>query len=141
MTDPKNKQSVTDRIESVLREKGLSNVQFQKSLGIYSQIWNNWKNRGVPSKWLFPIADLLGVKTDWLAHEKGPRYADQVQKETDNYPSEPLEFSLVIDYAIWKILSPQTRALIEDLINKSINGQLTPEHIKILQSMADALSK
>lgn len=74
-----------DRIEQVLKEKGISNPEFQKKLGIQSQHWNNWKKRGVPYKMLFPIAEELGLNIDWLAHGKGKKYSDRLQESHADY--------------------------------------------------------
>ncbi|MGZ8947847.1 MAG: helix-turn-helix domain-containing protein [Methylococcaceae bacterium] len=77
MNNQENTTAVINRIEQVLEEKGLTNPDFQEKLGIQSQHWNNWKNRGVPSKQLFVIAIALGVNTDWLATGKGNKYTGQ----------------------------------------------------------------
>jgi hypothetical protein len=69
------KKGAFSRMESVLREKNIKPADFQKTLNIDSQNWNNWKNRGLPSNEFIRIAAIIGVKTDWLAVGKGEKYA------------------------------------------------------------------
>ena len=74
MNTNKQKQQIFERICATLADKGISKPAFQDSLGIKSQHWNNWKNRGVPAKDYARIADRLGVTIDWLSTGQGEQY-------------------------------------------------------------------
>ncbi len=81
---------------------------------------------------------------DWLnGHSK-----DHITESTADYMQTPdagrsihIARISAIDDDIWKSLAPLARAFIENVISKMHSGKLTQEHIKILQSMIDALSK
>lgn len=74
-------ETVFSRIEQVLNKKGISNPEFQDKLGIQSQHWTNWRNRGVPAKRLLDISRFLDVSLDWLATGKGSQYGDYIDGE------------------------------------------------------------
>lgn len=73
-----NKIDAFNRLAKTLIEQGISNPDFQKMMGISeftrSQTWDNWKNRGLPTKEYFKIADILGLYVEWLATGKGEKY-------------------------------------------------------------------
>jgi hypothetical protein len=133
--------SPIQRIEQVLNEKGIKNPEFQKLVGIQSQHWNNWKIRGVPSKMIFSVATALGLNAEWIATGKGEKYSMQIKDHNAEYLFNLVERPPVIEETEWKKLPPQTRALFEDLLKKSGTGQLTKDHVKVLQSMVDVLNK
>jgi SOS-response transcriptional repressor LexA len=83
-----HKNSLTDieRIEQCLEESGLTAPELQGKLKIQSQHWNNWKNRGVPGRKLFLIAEILNVNSDWLATGKGEKYRDRVSANSNVDP-------------------------------------------------------
>lgn len=78
------KQAAFNRMLSVLDDKGISYPRFQEQLGIQSQHWTNWSNRGLPDGEIFRIANLLGLNADWLATETGPKY------KSSGYISDPI---------------------------------------------------
>jgi phage repressor protein C with HTH and peptisase S24 domain len=92
ITENKN-QSIFNRIEEILKEKGISNNEFQAKIGIQSQHWNNWKNRGVPSKSIIQIAETLGLNLEWLANGKGKKYKG-IGETNAHYTAELGEFTL-----------------------------------------------
>jgi hypothetical protein len=70
------------RIVELLYEKRIKLSDFQRKLGIKSQIWNNWRIRGVPAKWHVQIAQELGVNLDWLAAGKGEKKTSRITQPT-----------------------------------------------------------
>jgi phage repressor protein C with HTH and peptisase S24 domain len=49
------------RLVKILRDKKISNVEFQKMKGIDSQTWNNWRDRGLPDKEILKIPEILNI--------------------------------------------------------------------------------
>jgi len=73
------------RVEQELKAKGIAVPDFQKTLDIDSQNWNNWKNRGLPSVQTIIIGGVLGLNSDWIATGKGEKYKE-IKKEINHYP-------------------------------------------------------
>jgi transcriptional regulator with XRE-family HTH domain len=65
---------------------------------------------------------------------------DQITEDLSHYTSKIILQTQVIDSKYWQSLTPQVRALVEDIIIKSETGLLNSENILILQSMVNALS-
>lgn len=80
------KPTVFSRICKILEEKGIEPPKFQEKLGIQSQHWNNWKNRRVPPKEIFRIAEMLDINSDWLATGAGEKYKNQSYTNLINEP-------------------------------------------------------
>ena len=55
-----------NRLVKIIRDKKISNVEFQKMIGIDSQTWNNWRYRGLPDKEILNIPDILNIKVSDL---------------------------------------------------------------------------
>ncbi len=72
------KQTIFERIQSILNEKGIEAVEFQRKIKLPSQQWTHWKNRGVPSKYHLQIAKELNVNVDWLVNGIGNKYIKEV---------------------------------------------------------------
>ncbi|MGZ5053442.1 MAG: LexA family transcriptional regulator [Methylobacter sp.] len=68
-----NKKAAFMRMNQVLTEKGIRVPDFQRSLDIESQHWTNWRNRGLPSKEVLRIANMLDVNPEWLATGNGEK--------------------------------------------------------------------
>lgn len=47
------------KIESVLNEKGMKKSDLYKKLNVSSQVYNNWKKRGLPAKRANDVAKIL----------------------------------------------------------------------------------
>ncbi len=60
------------RLESLFPDRGWKNkADFYQSFGIGSQVYNNWRKRGIPGKQLIKVARFMGVSSDWLATGHG----------------------------------------------------------------------
>jgi SOS-response transcriptional repressor LexA len=68
------KQAAFIRMLSVLDDLEISYSKFQGRLGILSQHWANWGNRGLPDREIFRISNQLGLNADWLATGTGQKY-------------------------------------------------------------------
>lgn len=67
---------------------------------------------------------------------------DKVELKTNGIKEEKkiyLTPKPIIDEESWRELPPKTRALIEDLLNKSKSGRLTDDKIKAIQNIVDIL--
>jgi hypothetical protein len=84
---------------------------------------------------------VLGVNTDWLATGQGEKYSCKVKEDDAACNLSLIKRPPIIEEEEWKALPPQTRALFEVLLNKSSSGQLTDNHVKVLQNMVDVLIK
>ena len=65
----RKKHLVFDRIINTLTDKNISIPCFQKRIGVISQNWTNWRNRGVPTKEYERIALELDLNLEWLMFE------------------------------------------------------------------------
>jgi SOS-response transcriptional repressor LexA len=77
-----NNKDVFERLEAVLKEKNIRPLDFQRTLEIKSQHWNNWRTRGVPAKYHPLIARILNLNLNWLITEEGSKYIDQISYES-----------------------------------------------------------
>lgn len=113
-------ETTFNRIIELLYEKRIKLSDFQRQLGIKSQIWNNWRIRGVPAKWHVQIAQELGVNLDWLATGKGEKKtlrANQPSLVSSALAGEPLEEKVarIIRYTR-KIIEESGQTLMEEQI-------------------------
>jgi len=73
-------KAIFARIKSELEATGKEREWFCVQVGVpiddYSQHWTHWVNRGFPKSRLFAAAETLGLASDWLAKEEGPKYKD-----------------------------------------------------------------
>lgn len=98
------KETTFNRVVELLYENRIKLSDFQRKLGIKSQIWNNWRIRGVPAKWHVQIAQELGVDIDWLATGRGGKKTSRTNQPVlvNSLPSgEPMEEKIarIIRYA------------------------------------------
>jgi hypothetical protein len=70
----RKKHLVFDRIINTLTDKNISIPCFQKRIGVISQNWTNWRNRGVPTKEYERIALELDLNLEWLITGNGAQY-------------------------------------------------------------------
>jgi transcriptional regulator with XRE-family HTH domain len=67
-TDMKAKESVGERIATLREEKGVTQLEMAKTLGVLRQVITHWENgtRDIKSKDMIALADYLGVSCDKL---------------------------------------------------------------------------
>lgn len=83
------------RMITVLNENGIKKPEFQRTLKIESQDWNNWKNRGLPDKEFIRVSKLLGLNIDWLASGKGEKYSMKIDESNATYAPQLGDYSRV----------------------------------------------
>jgi transcriptional regulator with XRE-family HTH domain len=86
----------------------------------------------------------LDIQTKIIQLQNDIEYIDSLElNEVDmnKIPESNITRPPVINEKEWKNLSPQTRAFFEITLNKSSSGQLTDDHVKVLQNMVDVLIK
>ncbi|MFA5922302.1 MAG: helix-turn-helix transcriptional regulator [Methylococcaceae bacterium] len=135
--------TLAERIKSERKQYGLSQITLAKKAGISQTAISKLESgESSETRKISKIAAALGVNTEWLATGKGQKYIGQLKESSADYEFNSIEiFKPVTEHPAWKTITPQTRAFIEDILNKSRNGSLVPEFIKILQNMLDALIK
>lgn len=115
-----NTETTFNRVIDLLYENRIKLSDFQRQLGIKSQIWNNWRIRGVPAKWHVQIAQELEVNLDWLATGKGEKKTlrtNQPSFVSSALTGEPLEEKVarIIRYTR-KIMEESGQTLMEEQI-------------------------
>jgi SOS-response transcriptional repressor LexA len=60
----------TSKLRKVLEEKGVSQAEFARLLGIYPQKVTNWINRGVPNNRALEVAAALGVDIEEVSQDQ-----------------------------------------------------------------------
>ena len=66
------------RLEDELTVKGWKKKKFCDEYGISTQVYNNWRERGIPHQHKIKISELLGLSYYWLTNGDEPRYADNL---------------------------------------------------------------
>lgn len=69
-----NKTGAFVRLVKILQEKGIAIPDFQRTMDISSQNWNNWRTRGMPSDAIFKVAEYLKINPVWLKSGTGQQY-------------------------------------------------------------------
>lgn len=69
-----NTQHSGSRLKNELQHQGIAQAEFAKSMGVSAQTLNNWFVRGVPGRWLIPVAKMLKIGITWLNTGEGPRH-------------------------------------------------------------------
>jgi hypothetical protein len=82
-TDKEVKKAAMVRLEGILRDMLVDPPEFQKKYGIDSQTWNNWKNRGLPTKEFVRVSLAIGVNTDWLVTGKGQKNISYIKTDPE----------------------------------------------------------
>jgi hypothetical protein len=83
----------------------------------------------------------LDTKTDKTQSKNDKEYLGLNELNQNKISESSISRPPVIDEKEWKNLSPQVRAFFEITLNKSSSGQLTDDHVKVLQNMVDVLIK
>ena len=64
---PQLNQKIAEIVKQELKDKGVKNAEFARTLGVLPQSVNNWLNRsGIPNAKLAEVADAIGVSIDYL---------------------------------------------------------------------------
>jgi hypothetical protein len=133
-----DKKAAFLRLESVLREKNITVPDFQATLNIGSQVWNNWKNRGLPPKEFIKLAVIIGVSTNWLATGAGEKYSDHeknqnkktaIQEQSNHYLSNENEMSLLNAFRL--LTKEQQQMIIANTQNIARNNEQIIKELKI----------
>jgi len=86
------------RIEEVIKDNNLTMPAFQRRIGIESQHWNNWKNRGVPARRRGEISDVFGINSDWIRTGEGAKHknteSNNLQQDAHDESERPTPRSL-----------------------------------------------
>lgn len=99
---------VIDKINALLKEKGINGAELSRMIGVSSAVYSQW-NRKVtkPSnKNIAKVASALSVPVSCLTSE--------AQKENSPQSREPPKYNQ---------LTPENRAMIDDLIEKLLKSQ------------------
>jgi transcriptional regulator with XRE-family HTH domain len=83
------------------------------------------------------IIDGAVIHSETCSEPCSEHYYGNLLEFNANNITKPVERPPIVEPTKWKNLPPQLRALVEDLINQYINGQLSPDHIKSLQHLVD----
>jgi transcriptional regulator with XRE-family HTH domain len=89
------------------------------------------------------LAIKLGCSINELIEDPTPEELDendQITEDLSQYNPKLILKPQIIDLNSWQCLTPQVRALVEDIIINSKTGLLKPENIPILHGMLNALS-
>lgn len=64
---PQLNQKIAEIVKKELKQKGIKNAEFARSLGVKPQSVNNWLNRsGIPNAKLSEVANVIDVSIDYL---------------------------------------------------------------------------
>ena len=64
---PQLNQKIAEIVKQELKDKGIKNAEFARTLGVLPQSVNNWLNRsGIPNAKLSDVANAIGVSIDYL---------------------------------------------------------------------------
>lgn len=99
------KQMTTKLLER-LRDIGLSQAEFARSIGESGQVVQNWKKReSIPNDKIAKVAKAIGVTTDWLLNQDDELPEQYMAKEASSvYGNFPLELARA-----WQVLDTSTR--------------------------------
>ena len=133
--------TISNRLNEVMKERQFSQEQLAEKSGVsQTTICKLLIGKSLESRKISHIASALGVNTDWLALGKGNKYPFKMS-EADSQQLKLKAHIRIINDEDWQLLSPQTRALIEVILNKSLTSDLSLNHIKLIQNMVDELIK
>jgi transcriptional regulator with XRE-family HTH domain len=82
----KNHRKIGERIREIRKEKGLTQIEFSKILGITQDKLSKYENGrvGVPIEIILKISDEFKISLDWLLKGKGPK----ISKKTYEFDEE-----------------------------------------------------
>ncbi len=83
------------RLEATLKELGWSKSDFAERCGISTQLYNNWRTRGIAARSMKKAADTLGVSRDWL--ETGAGSSSVQEPNVEYLPGNTLNKSIMND--------------------------------------------
>jgi transcriptional regulator with XRE-family HTH domain len=82
----KNHRKIGERIREIRKEKGLTQIEFSKILGITQDKLSKYETGrvGVPIEIILKISDEFKISLDWLLKGKGPK----ISKKTYEFDEE-----------------------------------------------------
>jgi transcriptional regulator with XRE-family HTH domain len=130
--------TLSERLNEIIRERNLSQDSLAEKAGVsQTTIHKLLTGKALESRKISKIAEVLGVSTDWLAMGKGDK--NTLGGNSDNF--KIINWCPVIEESKWKELPNYTKVFFENLLNKTSSGKLTRDHIEVLQTMVNVLSK
>jgi hypothetical protein len=57
----------TDRLENLIKERGIRIPDFKKKFNVSPQNYVNWKKRGIPHSEILRLSEFFNVDANWLA--------------------------------------------------------------------------
>jgi transcriptional regulator with XRE-family HTH domain len=78
----KNHRKIGERIREIRKEKGLTQIEFSKILGITQDKLSKYETGkvGVPIEIILKISDEFKISLDWLLKGKGPKISKKTYK-------------------------------------------------------------
>lgn len=125
-------------IEEILEHQGISIPEFQKMMGIQSQHWNNWKNRGVPGNRLISVAGTLhttveelapGLKKNEAKHQKATVHVSQALQQTNKKLAEVVGETPSFDQKRFTIQNTDEISENKQAFSNRLNAILDLDHI------------
>ena len=134
-------EDVSDRIKKLRKDLGLTQEAFGLVAGVTKQAVSQWE-RGLTTPErdaLRRLKDSRRVNPDWVSQGTGTMLisSEFLAQTAPATPARPP----IIDDNDWRALPPKTRALIEDVIQKTALNSLDEDDIKLLSSTLDRLAK
>ncbi len=80
-----DQHAVMARLLETLKARGIEESNYRNKHEIISQTWNNWKKRGLPLDFIYPIAIDLGLSVEWFAEGKLSESTLQVNETKKSY--------------------------------------------------------
>jgi len=110
------------RVEQQYHLLGMTAPEFQRAVGIQSQHWTNWKNRGIPKDKLSIVSKIIGKPVDWILTGNATA------------PQAAIDIAGLMPYA-----SPATQEILKTLERGLKEGRLTQDDIQLLETIAKRL--
>lgn len=132
----------SERLSYAIDLRKTKQTKLANAIGVSPQAIQYLCKQGKHSVHSVKIADYLNINPKWLTEGIGPmeNIVSQDNQTSKHIKESKSEYIYIVDQTEWKALPPQVRALIEDLINKTQNGLLTSNQIKIIQNILDDLT-
>lgn len=99
-------KNMMSRLLGRLRELGISEAEFARSIGESGQVVHNWKMReSIPGDKLAKVAKAIGKTTDWLLKETETSSEHDIMEESAVYENFPIELAHA-----WQNMDKTTRS-------------------------------
>lgn len=74
--------SFSERLNQLLRERGISAYRLAKDIGVSGQTVSNWKNGSIPSAdQVITVADYFNVSTDYLLKDSDSIFETEIPQQ------------------------------------------------------------